>query len=93
MGKWMLKRVQHDELDRNGNMKVYYDADCDINLVTGKKIAIVDDKSAYGKGLADETRKAMNAAVDDIKDRDRLTRGATEVDPEAARSIATRRCA
>ncbi len=27
-----------------------------------KKIAIVDDKSAYGKGLADETRKAMNAA-------------------------------
>ncbi len=28
----------------------------------GKKIAVVDDKSAYGKGLADETRKAMNAA-------------------------------
>jgi branched-chain amino acid transport system substrate-binding protein len=27
-----------------------------------KKIAIVDDKSAYGKGLADETRKALNAA-------------------------------
>ena len=28
----------------------------------GKKIAVVDDKSAYGKGLADETRKALNAA-------------------------------
>ena len=28
----------------------------------GKKVAIVDDKSAYGKGLADETRKAMNAS-------------------------------
>jgi branched-chain amino acid transport system substrate-binding protein len=28
----------------------------------GKNVAIVDDKSAYGKGLADETRKAMNAA-------------------------------
>ena len=28
----------------------------------GKKVAIVDDKSAYGKGLADETRKSMNAA-------------------------------
>jgi len=28
----------------------------------GKKVAIVDDKSAYGKGLADETRKALNAA-------------------------------
>jgi branched-chain amino acid transport system substrate-binding protein len=28
----------------------------------GKKVAVIDDKSAYGKGLADETRKAMNAA-------------------------------
>ena len=28
----------------------------------GKKVAIVDDKSAYGKGLADETRKGLNAA-------------------------------
>jgi branched-chain amino acid transport system substrate-binding protein len=27
-----------------------------------KKIAIIDDKSAYGKGLADETRKNLNAA-------------------------------
>ncbi|MFT3986961.1 branched-chain amino acid ABC transporter substrate-binding protein [Aestuariivirga sp.] len=27
-----------------------------------KKIAILDDKSPYGKGLADETRKALNAA-------------------------------
>lgn len=27
-----------------------------------KNIAIIDDKSAYGKGLADETRKFMNAA-------------------------------
>ncbi|MGE0212738.1 MAG: branched-chain amino acid ABC transporter substrate-binding protein, partial [Parvibaculaceae bacterium] len=28
----------------------------------GKKVAILHDKSAYGKGLADETKKAMNAA-------------------------------
>jgi branched-chain amino acid transport system substrate-binding protein len=28
----------------------------------GKKVAIIDDKSAYGKGLADATRGAMNAA-------------------------------
>ncbi len=28
----------------------------------GKKVAIIDDKSAYGKGLADETNKAMKAA-------------------------------
>lgn len=27
----------------------------------GKKVAIIDDKTAYGKGLADEARKAMNA--------------------------------
>ena len=26
----------------------------------GKKVAIIDDKTPYGKGLADETRKAMN---------------------------------
>jgi branched-chain amino acid transport system substrate-binding protein len=29
---------------------------------TGKKVAIVDDKSAYGKGLADATNSAMKAA-------------------------------
>lgn len=28
----------------------------------GKPVAILNDKSAYGKGLADETKKAMNAA-------------------------------
>jgi len=28
----------------------------------GKKVAILQDKTAYGKGLADETKKNMNAA-------------------------------
>ena len=28
----------------------------------GKNIAILDDKTTYGKGLADETKKALNKA-------------------------------
>ena len=30
-------------------------------VFTGKKVAIVNDKTTYGRGLAEETRKAMNA--------------------------------
>jgi len=32
-----------------------------IKNFAGKKIAVIDDKSAYGKGLADETRKGLEA--------------------------------
>ena len=32
-----------------------------VDNMKGKKIAIVQDKTTYGKGLADETKKALNA--------------------------------
>ena len=32
-----------------------------VTKLKGKKIAVVHDKTTYGKGLADETQKAMNA--------------------------------
>ncbi len=41
----------------------------------GKNVAIVDDKSAYGKGLADETRKAFNAAGGKEVLNDTITKG------------------
>lgn len=37
-------------------------ADYILKHAKDKPVAIVDDKSAYGKGLAEETRKALNAA-------------------------------
>ncbi len=36
-------------------------ADYIVKNFTGKKVAIVHDKTPYGTGLADETKKAMNA--------------------------------
>jgi branched-chain amino acid transport system substrate-binding protein len=33
-----------------------------VDNLKGKKVAVVHDKTTYGQGLADETKKAMNAA-------------------------------
>ncbi len=42
-------------------------ADYIVKNMKGKKIAVVHDKTTYGQGLADETRKAMKAAgVNDV---------------------------
>jgi branched-chain amino acid transport system substrate-binding protein len=56
-GGWNVARVCGRD-DAQGRVAGAYLA----KTYAGKKIAVVDDKSAYGKGLADETRKAMNAA-------------------------------
>jgi branched-chain amino acid transport system substrate-binding protein len=43
--------------DQQGGVAGNYIAD----KFKGKKVAVVHDKTTYGKGLADETKKAMNA--------------------------------
>jgi branched-chain amino acid transport system substrate-binding protein len=56
-GTWNVARVCGRD-DAQGAVAGAYMA----KTFAGKKIAIVDDKSAYGKGLADETEKAAKAA-------------------------------
>ncbi|MDB5316062.1 MAG: branched chain amino acid transporter substrate-binding protein [Rhodospirillales bacterium] len=56
-GKWNTFRVCGRD-DQQGLVAGNYIA----RNFTGRKVAILHDNSAYGKGLADETKKAMNAA-------------------------------
>ncbi len=56
-GGWNVARVCGRD-DAQGKVAGDYIA----KAYAGKKVAIIDDKGAYGKGLADEARKAMNAA-------------------------------
>jgi len=55
-GKWNTFRTCGRD-DQQGLVAGTYLA----NNFKGKKVAIVHDKTPYGKGLADETQKAMNA--------------------------------
>lgn len=55
-GLWNVFRTCGRD-DQQGTVAGNYIAD----ELKGKKIAIVHDKTTYGKGLADETKKAMNA--------------------------------
>jgi branched-chain amino acid transport system substrate-binding protein len=56
-GRWNVFRVCGRD-DQQGSV-----AGADLaKLFPGKRIAIVDDRQTYSVGLADETRKALNAA-------------------------------
>ncbi len=56
-GRWNVFRVCGRD-DQQGSV-----AGRDLaKLYAGKRIAIVDDRQTYSQGLADETRKALNAA-------------------------------
>jgi branched-chain amino acid transport system substrate-binding protein len=55
-GLWNVSRTCGRD-DQQGAVAGKYLAD----HFKGKKIAVVHDKTTYGKGLADETKKAMNA--------------------------------
>ncbi|HLG86219.1 MAG TPA: branched-chain amino acid ABC transporter substrate-binding protein [Alphaproteobacteria bacterium] len=56
-GRWDIFRVcgRDDQQGQVGGQAL-------AKLFPGKKIAIVDDRQTYSQGLADETRKALNAA-------------------------------
>jgi branched-chain amino acid transport system substrate-binding protein len=54
---WNVARVCGRD-DQQGQVAGQYIA----KYYKGKNIAILNDKSTYGKGLADETKKALNAA-------------------------------
>ncbi len=49
-----------------------------VNTLGAKKIAIIDDRTAYGQGLADETEKAVKAAGGQIVAREFTTDKATD---------------
>jgi ketol-acid reductoisomerase len=65
--QWRLKQVQHDKKkERKENMKVYYDADADLGLITEKKIAIVGYGSqghAHAQNLRDSGVKEVAIAL------------------------------
>ena len=56
-GGWNVARVAGRD-DAQGAVAAAFIA----KNYAGKKVAVIDDKSAYGKGLADETRKGLEAA-------------------------------
>jgi branched-chain amino acid transport system substrate-binding protein len=66
-------RVVADDVHLGGTLGKYA-----VNSLKGKSIAVIDDRSAYGQGVADEFEKAVKAAKGTIVGREFTTDKATD---------------
>src|SRR5688500_4136038 len=63
---FVLSKFRHSIEGRNGRMRVYYDRDADINLIKGKKVAIIGYGSqghAHALNLRDSGVKDVAVAL------------------------------
>lgn len=66
-------RVVADDTQLGGTLGKYA-----VNTLKGKQIAVIDDKTAYGQGVADEFEKAVKAAGGTIVGREHTNDKATD---------------
>ena len=66
-------RVVADDTQLGGTLGKYA-----VNTLKGKQIAVIDDKTAYGQGVADEFEKAVKAAGGAIVGREHTNDKATD---------------
>ena len=66
-------RVVADDANLGGTLGRYA-----VNTLKGKSIAVIDDRTAYGQGVADEFAKAVKAAGGTVVDQEFTTDKATD---------------
>jgi len=66
-------RVVADDVHLGGTLGRYA-----VNTIKGKSIAVIDDRTAYGQGVADEFEKAVKAAGGTVVGREFTTDKATD---------------
>jgi len=66
-------RVVADDVHLGGTLGKYA-----VNTLNGKSIAVIDDRTAYGQGVADEFEKAVKAAKGTVVGREFTTDKATD---------------
>ena len=66
-------RVVADDVHLGGTLGKYA-----VNSLKGKSIAVIDDRTAYGQGVADEFEKAVKAAKGNVVGREFTTDKATD---------------